>query len=90
MNQNETENGSLPINFQCKTTSRAVNYGQLLSEIPFPGCVLHKLTSKSKEGKFMPRGEYAILPMELFLKLLESYEDTRSKMAEICQTKQKK
>lgn len=32
--------------------------------------VLHKQTQKSDSGKFMPRGKYAILNMDAFLKLV--------------------
>jgi len=70
MNKDEHIYGQLPLHFQCKTLSKGANYHKLLSEMPTPGCILHKLTSKSEGGKFMPQGEYAIMHVETLLNLL--------------------
>lgn len=72
--KDEYKNQRLRYNIQCKSAAERVNYTQLLAEMPderpFINVVLHRKTSKSKGGKFMVKGEYAILTQEDFLMLI--------------------
>lgn len=67
-------NQSLPINVQCKCTSCKISYAKVLSEMPkngSPNVIFQKITErKVAGGKFMAVGEYAILSLEDFNKLL--------------------
>lgn len=66
----------MPIQVQCKTQTRTVNYVKLFSQMP-PGnnVIMHQYTRKSdKGGRFIPKGEYVILEMDFFLQLLESWQ----------------
>jgi len=73
INENEYENGILPVEFQCKTTSSGLNYRKYLDELPGKSlkCILHKYTQKSEKGRFIEKGRYAILPLNDFIKILE-------------------
>lgn len=72
INRDEVINGLLPIEFQCKTTCKGVNYSSILDSMPGRvfKCILHRQTIKSNKN-FLSKGEYAILPMEDFLKILK-------------------
>lgn len=75
INKDEYENGRLPIQIQCKTTVNSVNYSKLLDEMPKgDNVVLHKRTVKSEKGKFVTKGKYAIMEIDLFLKLLKDWK----------------
>ena len=63
------------IAWQCKSLVNSANYHQLILDLknkgyPIP-VVAHQRTEKSKKGKFMVKGEYAILELETFIRLLE-------------------
>ena len=73
INFDEYKNGKLPFNFQCKNSCRGVNYYNLFKSMPDDeaiNCILHRYTEKSKTGKFITKGEYAILNMSDFINLL--------------------
>lgn len=73
-NKDEYKNGRLPYNIQCKTIAGPVSYAKLLSEIEcLDSCknvILHRFTKKSAGGKFMVKGEYAIMHQEDFVALI--------------------
>lgn len=73
MNKNESVSGVLPFEFQCKNTCTKLDYNSLISEMPGRNtpCIFHKYTEKSKSGKFIEKGRFAILPMDEFIKILE-------------------
>ena len=73
INQDEHKNGRLPVNFQCKTTSKGVNYVSLLNQMPMEmfNCILHRYTEKSEKGRFISKGDYAIMKMDDFINLIE-------------------
>jgi len=64
-------------NFQCKTGERLTNYDhQIRIKMPQDGkinVVLQRKTEKSKGGKFMEKGQYAALPMDHFIELLDFF-----------------
>lgn len=74
MNKDERKNGQFPFNVQAKCTTRTLNYPKLLDELPkeegIINVVLHRHTAKA-ETKFMVTGEYAILTLEDFIKLIK-------------------
>lgn len=77
MNAEEGKNGRLPWNFQCKNISREIKleYYKLLAEMPKGdeiNVVLHNRTEKQigKNIRFITKGQYAILDMPAFFKLL--------------------
>lgn len=83
-NSDEDESGRLPYNFQCKTLARTAPYPKLLKELEEHNgrkqinVVLHKMTEKSEGGRFLPAGEFAILNIDDFNKMVEKilkYED---------------
>jgi hypothetical protein len=67
MNSNSSKEGRLPYNVQAKNYAKSLQYGALLDELPkeegIMNVVLHKQTVK-KNGRFMPRGKYAIMNLE--------------------------
>lgn len=75
INQDELENGSLPIQVQCKSLAKGTNYTKILRSMP-PGknVILHKYTEKSQKGLFITKGEYAIMDMDFFIELLEHWQ----------------
>jgi hypothetical protein len=90
MNSNTSKEGRLPYNVQAKNYAKSLQYGSLLEELPTePGIiniVAHKQTAKVN-GKFMPRGEYAILNLDDFMSMvtkLRAYEqrDARGELVQ--------
>lgn len=75
INKDELKNGSLPIQVQCKTMAKGVNYTRLMSEMPEgENVVLHQYTRKSQNGRFITKGEYAIIDIDFFTELLTAWE----------------
>ena len=77
-NSDEDQYGRHPFNIQCKNTCKAVIYPKLLSEMEEHNgtkqlnVIFHKLTEKTTgAGKFMPKGEYAILRFSDFIRMQE-------------------
>lgn len=68
--------GRFEFNFQCKTLCKPAPYGKLLKELEEHNgrrqfnVVLHKQTEKNSSGRFMPKGEYAILNLDDFYKII--------------------
>lgn len=73
-NKDEFRNGRLPYNLQCKTIAGPVPYTKLLDEIEkypdYINVILHRFTKKSAGGKFMVKGEYAIMSQEDFMRVI--------------------
>lgn len=73
-NKDEYKNGRFGYNLQCKSIAGPVPYIKLLSEIEqLDSCInviLHRYTKKSLGGKFMVKGEYAIMSQADFIKLI--------------------
>lgn len=62
-----------PFYFQCKTLATKADYHKLLNEMPQTdniNVVLHRLTKKANT-RFVKQGDYAILKLEDFIKLLK-------------------
>lgn len=82
-NADEDKNGRFPFNIQAKSYSTHVKYAKLLKELEDHNgrnqvnVVFHKLTEKSIGGKFMPKGEFAILYLDDFYKMIEELEGLR-------------
>ena len=75
INKDELKNGSLPIQIQCKSLSKGANYTRLMSEMPEgQNIVMHQYTEKSKMGRFITKGEYAIIDLDFFMELLKTWE----------------
>ena len=76
-NADEDKNGRFPFNIQAKSYNTHVKYAKLLKELEDHNgrnqvnVVFHKLTEKSIGGKFMPKGEFAILNLDDFYKMIE-------------------
>lgn len=72
MNKNERINGVLPVNAQCKTLAGNINIPDVLNSMPKgeDNVILFRQTKKVGE-RFMSRGEYAIMPIELLFRLLK-------------------
>ena len=76
-NADEDKNGRFPFNIQAKSYNTHVKYAKLLKELEDHNgrnqvnVVFHKLTEKSVGGKFMPKGEFAILNLDDFYKMVE-------------------
>ena len=75
-NADEDKNGRFPYNIQAKSYNTHGKYAKLLKELEDHNgrnqvnVVFHKLTEKSIGGKFMPKGEFAILNLDDFYKML--------------------
>ena len=75
-NADEDKNGRFPFNIQAKSYNTHVKYAKLLKELEDHNgrnqvnVVFHKLTEKSIGGKFMPKGEFAILNLDDFYKII--------------------
>ena len=78
-NADESANGRLPFNIQCKTLSSTAPYPKLLKELEeFNGTgrinvVFHRMTQKTPAGRFVSVGEYALLKLNDFYSLMEDY-----------------
>jgi|SRR5690554_297076 len=77
-NSDEDTNGRLPYNIQCKTLSSSAQYSKLLRELDennkdksIINVVFHKMTQKSTSGRFLPVGEYALLNLKDFYKMMK-------------------
>jgi hypothetical protein len=72
INLQEYVNGPLPLEFQCKSTAKHVKYKNIFDKMPgiFPKVILHKLTEK-RGKRFYEVGQYAILDLDTFIKLLD-------------------
>jgi len=82
MNVSEGKHGRLPWNFQCKNLSSAIKleYYKLLDEMPKGdeiNVVLHNRTEKEigKNIRFVTKGQYAILDMAGFFKILQQAQN---------------
>ena len=75
-NADEDKSGRLPFNFQCKTLNSSAPYHRLLKELEeYNGrkqinAVIHKMTKKSPSGRFDAIGEYAIMNLDDFYRIL--------------------
>ena len=75
-NADEDKNGRFPYNIQAKSYNTHVKYAKLLKELEDHNgrnqvnVVFHKLTEKSVGGKFMPKGEFAILNLDDFYQMM--------------------
>ena len=75
-NADEDKNGRFPFNIQAKSYNTHVKYAKLLKELEDHNgrnqvnVVFHKLTEKSIGGRFMPKGEFAILNLDDFYKIV--------------------
>lgn len=75
-NADEDKHGRFPFNIQAKSYNTHVKYAKLLKELEDHNgrnqvnVVFHKLTEKSIGGKFMPKGEFAILNLDDFYKII--------------------
>lgn len=90
-NADEDTSGRFPLNIQAKSYNTHVKYAKLLKELEDHNgrkqvnVVFHKLTEKSIGGKFMPKGEFAILNLDDFYTLFteaENYKKGFDKLAE--------
>ncbi len=72
MNKEEVVNGQLPFATQCKSYARKLDYPALLESIDsnLIKVVMHRFTQK-RGTKFYTQGEYAILKLEDFFKLIQ-------------------
>jgi hypothetical protein len=77
MNREESTQGRMEYNFQCKNSSQMLNYHKIMEHIPnspdIMNVILHKFTLKPKNGGtvFVTKGMYAILKRDDFYKLME-------------------
>ena len=79
MNKNEKSNGIFPYNIQCKNMATGVSYNTILKEMPKgeDNVILHKYTKKVGK-RFIKQGEYAIMDLKLFYKLIEKVNGGKS------------
>lgn len=81
MNKNEYENGRLPYNVQAKTSTSHLSYAKILSELPetkdVVNVIIHRQTTKVGE-RFLRRGEYAILNLNDFMKIIKELNEKRT------------
>ena len=76
-NSDEDKSGRLPFNFQCKTLNSTANYSKLLKELEEHNgrkqinTVIHKMTKKTQSGRFDAVGEYAIMNLDDFYRILK-------------------
>lgn len=76
-NADEDASGRLPYNIQCKSLNSTAPYPKLLKELADNNpsdkqinVVFHRMTKKSEGGKFMNVGEYALLNLSDFYKIV--------------------
>lgn len=89
-NEREDKFGRLPIEASCKTSVGSIPYIAILKGLEAPGIkVVHfKKMGKSEEGKFMPKGEYAIMyrqGYEQFLQHVYAIQLLRLRQPELIQ-----
>ncbi len=81
INHDELKNGRLPYNIQCKNSISKIDYCGILGNMPqdtdATNVILHKFTEKRGKSGFHPKGHYAILGMDDFVKLISKLEDNR-------------
>lgn len=80
INSKESINGRLPYNIQCKNVCSPLKYPPILAGMhKTPGVtnvIFHKCTKRSATN-FIPVGNYAILDMEDFLKLISELNNKK-------------
>lgn len=85
-NKDESINGRLPYNIQCKTLLGRADYITLLNEMPSDGIeinvVLHKATKKSKAGLFRSVGQYALMNKSDFYRLVKLIANLEAELKE--------
>ena len=75
-NADEDKSGRLPYNIQCKTLNSSAPYHRLLEELEKHNgrrqvnVVVHKMTKKTAGGRFDGIGEYAIMNLDDFYRIL--------------------
>lgn len=71
----EIKYGRLPYNIQCKSISKHLDYAKILEEMPKNepeiNVIFHKQTKKTDNGRFMVKGQYAILKLEDFYEIIK-------------------
>ena len=76
-NADEDKSGRLPYNIQCKTLNSSAPYHRLLEELEEHNgrrqvnVVVHKMTKKTTGGRFDGIGEYAIMNLDDFYRILK-------------------
>ena len=76
-NADEDKSGRLPYNIQCKTLNSSAPYHRLLKELEEHNgrrqvnVVVHKMTKKTAGGRFDGIGEYAIINLDDFYRILK-------------------
>ena len=76
-NADEDKSGRLPYNIQCKTLNSSAPYHRLLKELEEHNgrrqvnVVVHKMTKKTTGGRFDGIGEYAIMNLDDFYRILK-------------------
>ena len=76
-NADEDKSGRLPYNIQCKTLNSSAPYHRLLKELEERNgrrqvnVVVHKMTKKTAGGRFDGIGEYAIMNLDDFYRILK-------------------
>ena len=76
-NADEDKSGRLPYNIQCKTLNSSAPYHRLLKELEERNgrrqvnVVVHKMTKKTTGGRFDGIGEYAIMNLDDFYRILK-------------------
>lgn len=71
VNADELRDGELPFNFQCKSTCNGANYHKILNDMPDGDNILLHQYKKKANKNFVTRGEYVVMTMDTFLKLLD-------------------
>ena len=80
-NADEDKNGRFPYNIQAKSYNTHIKYAKLLKELEDHNgrnqinVVFHKLTEKSISGRFMPKGEFAILNLDDFYNMMTDLKE---------------
>ena len=84
MNKDEQENGRLPYNIQCKNCSTSMAYPKLLAEMPKGpelNVVLHNQTVKSDGGRFITKGQFALMDKSSFYTMVSQIERLKAGFA---------
>src|SRR5690606_31765541 len=78
VNRDEVTNGRLRYNLQCKNTTSCLPYAKLLNEMPKGGpeinVIIHNHTKQSEGGRFVTKGQYAIMTKEGFYEMVRDIE----------------